>query len=59
MAITIPRLDGNKILQSTVELDNGELNMGLMFTNKALQIMTPIHMLIKTTTPLTSTIPPE
>lgn len=37
-----------KILQSTVEFDNEELNMGLMFTNKALQITTPCYMLTRT-----------
>lgn len=39
---------------NSVEFDNEELNMGLMFTNKALQIMTPIYRLMKITTPLTS-----
>lgn len=37
---------------NSVELDNEELNMDLMFTNKALQIMTPIYMLMKITNPL-------
>lgn len=41
---------------NSVEFDNEELNMGLMFTNKALQIMTPIYMLMKITTPLKSNI---
>lgn len=50
---------GQKIVQSAVESDNEELNMGLMFTNKALQIMTPSYMLMKTTAPLTSAIPQE
>lgn len=59
MAVTRPKLEGNNILQSTVEFDNKELNMGLMFTNKALQIMTPIYKLMKTTTPLKSNTPQE
>lgn len=59
MAVTSPKLEGNNILQSTVEFDNKELNMGLMFTNKALQIMTPIYKLMKTTTPLKSNTPQE
>lgn len=44
---------------NSVESDNEELNMGSMFTNKALQIMTPIYMLMKITTPLKSNIPRE
>ncbi len=38
---------------NSVEFDNEEFNTGLMFTNKALQIMTPIYMLMRITTPLT------
>lgn len=41
------------------EFDNKELNMGLMFTNKSLQIMTLIYMLMQITTPLKSNIPQE
>ena len=42
---------------NSVEFNSGELNMGLTFTNKALQIMTPIYMLMKITPPLKSNIP--
>ena len=42
---------------NSAESDNEELNMGFMFTNKALQIMTPIYILMKITTPLKSNIP--
>ena len=42
-----------------VEFDNKELNIGLMFTNKSLQIMTLIYMLMQITTPLKSNIPQE
>lgn len=44
---------------NTVEFDNDKLNMSLMFTNKALQIMTPIYVLMKITTPQKSNIPQE
>lgn len=44
---------------NSVEFNSGELNMGLTFTNKALQIMTPIYMLMKITPPLKSNIPQE
>lgn len=40
-----------------VEFNSVELNIGLTFTNKALQIMTPIYMLMKITPPLKSNIP--